>query len=488
MVAAAEDRARRLQEMAAALSAAPTPQRVADVVLSLGQKATGANAGSVALLDRAGTELVTLGLVGYSDEVAETFTSYPASADLPTPDSLRQGPLWLHDAAEVRAAYPHLDHFHATMSHEAVVALPLAVEGRAIGGLALSFSEARAFDADERAFLLTVADLCAQALERARLYESQRRDAERERFLADASTLLATPLEPRIALSSLARMAVPGPRGLVQRQPGHRQRHRDGRRHPRRSRPRGPRPGRRAALPRLGRRSQRRGGGDPHGPVRVRPADHPGDGRGGAASGRAAGRHPLARTGGRDDRPPHRARPHAGRPGARQRRLREAVPRRRPAVRGGPRPARRPRDRQRPAVRPRAPDRPDPPGQPAAGEPAGRRGARCRGALRGRRRGDGRGGRLLRPVRPGRRPRHVRGPRRRVRQGAGGRGADRPRPLHDPRRRRGALAGRGAGAPQPRGARPGRRPALPDGDVRPAAPAGRQRRTACWPGAATLPR
>ncbi len=55
-----------------------------------------------------------------------------------------------------------------------------------------------------------MADLCAQALERARLYESQRRDAERERFLADASTLLATPLEPRIALSSLARMAVPG--------------------------------------------------------------------------------------------------------------------------------------------------------------------------------------------------------------------------------------------------------------------------------------
>lgn len=210
VVAAAEGRARRLQAMAAGLSAAPTPERVADVVLTLGQEATGADAGSIALLDPEAQELVTLGLVGYSEEVAETFTTYPASAALPTPDSLRQGPLWLHDAAEVRARYPHLSHFHATMSHEAVVALPLAVEGRAIGGLALSFSEARAFDGDERAFLLTVADLCAQALERSRLYESQRRDAERERFLADASTLLATPLEPRIALSSLARMAVPG--------------------------------------------------------------------------------------------------------------------------------------------------------------------------------------------------------------------------------------------------------------------------------------
>lgn len=210
VVAAAESRARRLQEMAAALSAAPTPERVADAVLSLGQEATGAAAGSIALLDREGKELVTLGLVGYSDEVAETFTSYPANAPLPTPDSLRRGPIWLHDAAEVRERYPHLSRFHATMSHEAVVALPLAVEGKAIGGLALSFPGSRVFDADERAFLLTVADLCAQALERSRLYEFQRRDAERERFLADASTLLATPLEPRIALSSLARMAVPG--------------------------------------------------------------------------------------------------------------------------------------------------------------------------------------------------------------------------------------------------------------------------------------
>ncbi len=210
VVASAEVRARQLQELAAALSAAPTPERVADAVLSLGQQATGAAAGSIALLERGGRELATLALIGYSAEVAETFSSYPVDADLPTPDSLRQGPLWLHDAAEVRARYPQLVRFHATMSHEAVVALPLAVEGRAIGGLALSFSGARAFDADERAFLLTVADLCAQALERSRLYESQRRDAERERFLADASTLLATPLEPRVALSSLARMAVPG--------------------------------------------------------------------------------------------------------------------------------------------------------------------------------------------------------------------------------------------------------------------------------------
>ena len=209
-VAAAEGRALRLQEMAAALSAAPTPERVVAAVLELGQEATGADAGSIALLDDEETKLITLALVGYAPEVAETFPSYPVDAALPIADSLREGPVWLAGAAELHARYPQLLRFHTAMSHEALVALPLAVEGRAIGGLALSFPTRRAFDAEERAFLLTIADLCAQALERARLYEAQRRDAEREHFLAEASTLLATPLDPPAALASLARLAVPG--------------------------------------------------------------------------------------------------------------------------------------------------------------------------------------------------------------------------------------------------------------------------------------
>ena len=73
--------------------------------------------------------------------------------------------MWLHDGDEVRAAYPHLRRFHESMSHEAVAALPLVLEGEPIGGMALSFADRRAFDDEERAYLTSIADLTAQAID-----------------------------------------------------------------------------------------------------------------------------------------------------------------------------------------------------------------------------------------------------------------------------------------------------------------------------------
>jgi GAF domain-containing protein len=205
----AEERVRRLQEMTAGLSAASTPAEVASVVLEHGQSATGAVAGSISLLDEDRTTLTTLALVGYSDRVGREFTSYPVSADLPTPQSIREGPVWLRDADEVRARYPHLREFHATMSHEAVAALPLTVEGAPIGGLALSFGTPRPFGAEERAFLTSVAELSAQALDRARLYELEQRKTDRQQLLAEAGTLLDVPLGARATLTALANISVP---------------------------------------------------------------------------------------------------------------------------------------------------------------------------------------------------------------------------------------------------------------------------------------
>jgi GAF domain-containing protein len=205
----AEDRIHRLQRMTAGVSAASTQADVARVVLERGQDSTGAVAGSIALLDEDRTTLTTLHLTGYSERVSREFPSYPASADLPTPQSIREGPVWLHDGAEVRARYPHLREFHGAMSHEAVVALPLVVEGEPIGGLALSFPGARRFDEEERAFLISVADLSAQALDRARLYELEQRKTERQQMLAETGVMLDAPLGARATLTALANLCVP---------------------------------------------------------------------------------------------------------------------------------------------------------------------------------------------------------------------------------------------------------------------------------------
>ena len=205
----AEEETARLQDMTAAVAIASTRSEVAQAVLEQGQGATGAAAGSIALLDRDGETLTTFGLVGYTEAIGDTFGAYPADSPLPIPDSMSEGPIFLEDAGAVVARYPHLGEFHAGTGHEAIAALPLTIEGRPIGGLTISFAEPREFDVAERAFLSTVADLCAQALERARLYEREHREAERQQFLAEASVLLTSSLEPRATLTSLARMSVP---------------------------------------------------------------------------------------------------------------------------------------------------------------------------------------------------------------------------------------------------------------------------------------
>ena len=205
----AEERVRRLQDITAGVSAASTPGDVARVVLDRGRDATGAAAGSIALIDEDGTTITTLVLVGYTEAVGRAFPSYAITADLPTPQSIREGPVWLHDGDEVRTRYPHLRPFQESMSHEAVAALPLVLEGEPIGGIALSFPGPRAFDEEERAFLTSIADLAAQALDRARLYELEQRKTERQQLLAEAGTMLDAPLGARATLTALANLSVP---------------------------------------------------------------------------------------------------------------------------------------------------------------------------------------------------------------------------------------------------------------------------------------
>ena len=100
-------------------------------------------------------------------------------------------PILLATWEERIARYPHHRRVHAKGGDRAVAGLPLKVEGRTIGALSLAFPTDRAFDDDDRLFMATVADLCSQALERARLYEAVRLSETRFRQLADAIPQIA---------------------------------------------------------------------------------------------------------------------------------------------------------------------------------------------------------------------------------------------------------------------------------------------------------
>lgn len=198
----AAGRMSQLQRITAALSAARSPTQVAEVVLREGTVAMKAYAGTVLVRSDDGAAFRVLDLLGHASDLWEMWENMPIDAPLPMTDAGRTGqPVWISSRAEYTERYPHLacdqgDHT------EALVAIPLETDAQPIGVLSLSFADPQTFSADERMFLSALAQQCAQAIERARLYEGEqqaRTEAEsavrvRDQFLSVASHELKTPL------------------------------------------------------------------------------------------------------------------------------------------------------------------------------------------------------------------------------------------------------------------------------------------------------
>jgi signal transduction histidine kinase len=166
---------RRLQEVASALNQTVSPEEVAEVCVRHGMRALGADAGSLGVLVMGGSEFEVVFTTGYAPEVEERWRRFPLTAGRPVPDAvLTRAPVLLASVAEWEARYPGAaaDHRHAGSA--AFLAIPLAVGGRALAGLAFSFQSEQAFGEGERLFLATLGEQAAQALERARLFESER--------------------------------------------------------------------------------------------------------------------------------------------------------------------------------------------------------------------------------------------------------------------------------------------------------------------------
>jgi GAF domain-containing protein len=189
-------RLERLQRLTAALSAALTPEQVGRAIFEEGLVAAGAKAGNLFWEDEAGTLRLVLAYGLPAKYEARVRVATP-DIHIPSVDAWRTGqPVWIHDPAGIAAAYPE----HADMAAEtgdgAWVGLPLAVD-RPRGGLGFRFDGPRAFDGEEKAYLLAVSHHCAQALERARLYEAQRAQTERLTALQRATSALSAAATPR---------------------------------------------------------------------------------------------------------------------------------------------------------------------------------------------------------------------------------------------------------------------------------------------------
>ncbi|HVM02344.1 MAG TPA: SpoIIE family protein phosphatase, partial [Acidimicrobiales bacterium] len=136
------------------------------------------------------------------------FAAIAMRSGLPATDVVRTGrAMTFASRAERDRRWPQLAGIPSRV--EAVATLPLTVAGSTIGCLAIGFAEERELDDEDLQFLSVVADHTAIAVDRARLFASEREARTLLEFLADASRAVAATLDPLGVLSTLGRLAVP---------------------------------------------------------------------------------------------------------------------------------------------------------------------------------------------------------------------------------------------------------------------------------------
>jgi PAS domain S-box-containing protein len=184
----AEERAHHLQRATAALGRALEPRDVAAVLLREAEAATTASTVVVALGDPADTEPELIAHVPLA-----------VSGPIPGADALAaRDPLWFASEEEFDRAFPGSADARRAHGWRSLALLPLLVDGKVAGFLALGFAEPEAFEQVSRAFLLALVEQCAQALERVTV------QAERRRLAAEQEAASAIAREREQAARVLA--------------------------------------------------------------------------------------------------------------------------------------------------------------------------------------------------------------------------------------------------------------------------------------------
>jgi signal transduction histidine kinase len=203
----------RLQAVTVALSEAVTPSQVTTVILEQGIAALGATNGFVCMFDQSRNELEVVGAVGYPTAVIKDWQRYSIALPTPASEVVNNGePLWLENLEDeaVEKRYPQLvAELRANEIKGASIVMPLKIKGEITGVFGLGFNTRQNFDSKTKGFVAALSQQCAQALERARLYEAEQQARQYSAFLAEASLALSSSLDYEATLQKIAELAVP---------------------------------------------------------------------------------------------------------------------------------------------------------------------------------------------------------------------------------------------------------------------------------------
>jgi len=201
---AAAERAARIQDLTAALAEAVTSMDVVAAVAERVLPPFGASGLTVQVVE--GDRLRVIGAVGYPqpfvDLIAGPMSKFPQAAE-----ALRTHTPWfISSPRQYAKRFPQAAGWPKKSRKQAWAFMPLVVSGRVVGLCVVSFDRPRHLTGAERALLIALSGLIAQALERARLF-----DAEHAQAQALQRTLLPQALPSRPAVTAAARYLPVGP-------------------------------------------------------------------------------------------------------------------------------------------------------------------------------------------------------------------------------------------------------------------------------------
>jgi GAF domain-containing protein len=174
-----------LQSLTAAFSEALTGDRIARIVVTKATAAIGADSGVLLLLDEDGSSLEIRSAFGYPDEALAGWERFPVSLATPAGDAVREGRLVvISSPEEMVERYPLMASSVTGRPMGPTAVVPILVGERALGVVSFSFPPHHVLRPSDHGLLSALGSHAGQALERARLFETElvaRREAEQER-------------------------------------------------------------------------------------------------------------------------------------------------------------------------------------------------------------------------------------------------------------------------------------------------------------------
>jgi GAF domain-containing protein len=168
----AQLRLRRLEALSASFTAALGVPALACAAVETGLSLLEPQSAAVAVATRTG-RLEIVYAHGWPDASMREGSTLRADDPGLLAEAFRiQTAIWLPSEEALGATFPAAAVLCRYQGDHAFAAAPLRVDGRSVGALSLAFAKARELDGEERRYVLTVAQLLAGAVERARLRDA----------------------------------------------------------------------------------------------------------------------------------------------------------------------------------------------------------------------------------------------------------------------------------------------------------------------------